>query len=178
MRDPLWYTPITLTLATFGGAALVAVLLVGDRRFFMPRDTAVVAGVAAAALVAALVGVAAVAGWIARLPRPGAADAVLARTVGGLLVNGGAWFLAVFGFAMPGGCEAEAIRQVCEDLSADEQEAMIACDASESCGELRACSGVECFRDADCADDDKPHCLLREEVVDPFADVPFSCVEE
>jgi hypothetical protein len=110
MRDPLWYAPATLTLAAFGGAALIAVLLVGDRRFFMPRDTAIVAGVAAAALVAALVGVAALAGWIARLPRPGADDAVLASTVGGLLVNGVAWFLAVFGFAMPGLVAAEAVR--------------------------------------------------------------------
>jgi len=110
MRDPLWYAPATLTLAAFGGEALIAVMLVVDRRFFPPRDAAIVAGVATAALVAALVGVAALAGWIARLPRPGAADTVLASTVGGLLVNGFALFLAVFGFAMPGLVAAWAVR--------------------------------------------------------------------
>jgi hypothetical protein len=110
MRDPLWYAPITLTLATFGGAALIAVLLVADRRFYTPRDTAIVAGVAAAALVAALVGVAVLAGWIARLPRPGVADAVLASTVGGLMVNAVAGFLAGCGFALPGLVAAWAVR--------------------------------------------------------------------
>lgn len=110
MRDPLWYAPLTLTLATFGGAALVGVLLLGDRRFYTPRDTAIVAGVAAAALVAALVGVAVLAGWIARLPRPGAADAVLASTVGGLSVHAVAGALAVCGFAAPGLLMAGAVR--------------------------------------------------------------------
>jgi hypothetical protein len=73
--------------------------------------------------------------------------------------------------------EAEGIRQVCDQLSNAEREAMIACDAATSCGEFRACSGVECFRDDDCAGA-TPHCLMQEEVIDPFTDVPFSCVAD
>ncbi len=110
MRDPLWYAPATLTLAAFGGAALVAVMLVADRRYFAPRDVAIVAGVAGAAFVAALVGIAVLTGWIARLPRPDTADVVLASSVGGLLLHGGAGFLAVCGFAVPGLVAAFAVR--------------------------------------------------------------------
>lgn len=68
--------------------------------------------------------------------------------------------------------EATAIKLVCDQASADEQDAMVACDSAESCDEFRACAGAECFTDDDCGGD---HCLLRSEVVDPFVDVPYTC---
>jgi hypothetical protein len=68
--------------------------------------------------------------------------------------------------------EATAIKVSCDQATAAEQDAMIACDASESCDEFRGCVGVECFSDDDCGGD---HCLLRSEVVDPFTDIPYTC---
>lgn len=68
--------------------------------------------------------------------------------------------------------EATAIKLVCDQASANEQAAMIACDSAESCDEFRACAGAECFSDADC---NGAHCLQRSEVVDPFVDVPYTC---
>ncbi len=72
--------------------------------------------------------------------------------------------------------DAAAIRASCNGLSADEQDALLACDAAESCDELRGCSGVECFSDDNCGSD-APHCLRSTEVVDPFTDIPFTCVD-
>ena len=69
--------------------------------------------------------------------------------------------------------EAEAIRQQCDQLTADQQSALIACNASESCSEFESCSGVQCFVDADCGAGQ--HCLQRSEVVDPLSDVPYTC---
>ena len=68
--------------------------------------------------------------------------------------------------------EATAIKLVCDEASAAEQDAMIACDSAESCNEFRACAGAECFTDDDCGGD---HCLLRSEVTDPFVDIPYTC---
>ena len=68
--------------------------------------------------------------------------------------------------------ETAAIKLSCDQASADVQDAMIACNASTSCAEFRSCSGVECFSDDDC---DGGHCLQRSEVVDPFADFPYTC---
>lgn len=69
---------------------------------------------------------------------------------------------------------AEAIRQQCDTLSQDEQEAIIACNTSESCSEFRSCSGVECFQDVDCPAA-RPDCIDPADVVDPFTDIPFTC---
>lgn len=69
---------------------------------------------------------------------------------------------------------AEGIRQSCQDLDADTQRALIACNASETCSELRSCSGVDCFADGQCPMA-TPDCVLPDEVVDPFVDVPFTC---
>jgi hypothetical protein len=69
--------------------------------------------------------------------------------------------------------EAEAIRQFCDQLTAAEQEAMVACDAAESCDEFRACSGVECFSDDDCAGGET--CRMQEDVEDPFTQQPYQC---
>lgn len=69
--------------------------------------------------------------------------------------------------------EATAIKLSCDQAAHDVRLAMIACDAAETCDELRSCSGVECFADADCGAGGD--CLLRSDVVDPFADVPYTC---
>lgn len=70
--------------------------------------------------------------------------------------------------------EAEAIRQVCGQADLPTKQAMIACNASESCQELLACSGLQCFTSSDCPSS-APHCVLRTEVVDPFTDIPYHC---
>jgi hypothetical protein len=67
--------------------------------------------------------------------------------------------------------EATAIKLTCDQATATEQDAMVACDASESCGEFRACVGVECFSDVDCGGD---HCVLRSEV-SSVTDIPYTC---
>ncbi|MFN7146313.1 MAG: hypothetical protein ACK4YP_21245 [Myxococcota bacterium] len=102
MRDALWYAPISLALAAFAGAGVVAVMLVVDRRYFEPRDVAIVAGVAGVALLVELVGVAGLAAWLARAPRPGAADIVLADTYGGIGTHLLVFTLATFGALLPG----------------------------------------------------------------------------
>ena len=70
--------------------------------------------------------------------------------------------------------EAEGIRQTCDQASANTKRAMIACNASTSCGEFLSCSGLQCFQDSDCPST-ASHCLQRSEVTDPFHDVPYHC---
>jgi hypothetical protein len=70
--------------------------------------------------------------------------------------------------------EAEGIRQVCDQASANTKSAMIACNASTTCSEFLSCSGLQCFQDSDCPSS-ASHCLQRSEVVDPFNDVPYHC---
>lgn len=70
--------------------------------------------------------------------------------------------------------EAEAIRQSCDQLDADTKRALVACNASETCGELLSCSGIQCFTNAHCPPA-SPSCLTRAQVVDPLSDVPYTC---
>lgn len=69
---------------------------------------------------------------------------------------------------------AEALRQECSQLDAETQRALVACNASETCGELLGCSGVECFEDGQCPRE-RPDCIYPAEVVDPFTEAPFTC---
>lgn len=110
MRDALWYAPISLVLAAFAGAGLVAALLVVDRRYYDPRDVAIVAGVAAVALVAELGAAGALAAWIARVPRPAAGDVVLAETYGGIATHALVVFIGAFCAMAPGFLAAGYLR--------------------------------------------------------------------
>lgn len=70
--------------------------------------------------------------------------------------------------------EAEAIRQVCDQLDVGTKQALAACNASESCAELLSCSGLQCFNDGQCPPA-SPDCVTRDEVVDPLDDVLHTC---